>query len=213
MFFAANGVKLLEGGWFPLVIAVVVAFLMLTWRAGVRLVEKARAHQREDEDAFVKRLDNAVDCRTQGIGAFLSAATSGIPLALTQHVRHSRALQTRLVLVSVVTTETPFVAATERAETTEIGDNLHRVILRFGFMEDINIPRGLATSKLFNPQDLGEISYYIGHETVIADAAIAGIAPWREEIFVSIQRNTAPTGDSFCIPSNQLVVVGTEVQI
>jgi KUP system potassium uptake protein len=73
VFFAANGVKLLEGGWFPLVIAIVVAFLMLTWRSGVRLVEQARAHQREGEDAFIKRLDQAVDCRTQGIGAFLRA--------------------------------------------------------------------------------------------------------------------------------------------
>lgn len=213
VFFAANGVKLLEGGWFPLVIAIIVAFLMLTWRSGVRLVEQARVHLREDEGAFIKRLDKAVDCRTQGIGAFLSAATTGIPLALTQHVRHNRALQARLALISVVTTEAPFVSDAERAETSAIADNLHRVILRFGFMEDINIPRGLAAAGLFRPTQLEDISYYIGQETIIADAAIAGIAPWREEIFVSMQRNTTPTGDSFCIPSHQLVVVGTEVRI
>jgi KUP system potassium uptake protein len=213
VFFAANGVKLLEGGWFPLIIAVVVAFLMLTWRSGVRLVEQSRAHLREDEGEFINRLDEAVDCRSQGIGAFLSAATTGIPLALTQHVRHNRALQTRLALVSVVVTETPFVPELKRAETKEICTNLHRVVLRFGFMENIDIPGGMAASSLFTAQELEEISFYIGQETIISDAKVAGMAPWREEIFVSMQRNTAPTGNSFCIPSQQLVVVGTEVRI
>lgn len=213
VFFAANGVKLLEGGWFPLVIAVVVAFLMLTWRSGVRLVEQSRAHQREGEDTFVHRLDRAVDCRTKGVGAFLSAATSGIPLALTQHVRHNRALQERVVLVSVQVVETPFVPGHDRAEISLICANVHRVILSFGFMENINIPSGLAATELFDADQLEEVSYYIGQETIIADTRIAGMAPWREKIFVSMQRNTAPTGDSFCIPSHQLVVVGTEVRI
>jgi KUP system potassium uptake protein len=213
VFFAANGIKLLEGGWFPLLIAAVIAFLMLTWRAGVQLVERARADQREQEGAFVERLCDAVDCRTAGIGVFLSAATTGIPLALTQHVRHNRALHRRVALVSVVVTETPCVSDADRAETKPICTNLHRVILRFGFMEHVNIPHGLAAAALFEPEELKEISYYIGQETVIADADIAGLAAWREEIFVSMQRNTAPTGDSFCIPSHQLVVVGTEVRI
>jgi len=213
VFFAANGVKLVEGGWFPLVIAIAVAFLMLTWRSGVRLVEMSRAHQREDEEYFVQRLDGSVDCRTNGIGAFLSAATTGIPLALTQHIRHGRSLQKRVVLVSVVVVETPYVPTETRAEISKVCDNMDRVILSFGFMEDINIPDGLAASGLFDSGEFTEVSYYIGQETIIADADISGMAPWREEIFVSMQRNTAPTGNSFCIPSQQLVVVGTEVRI
>jgi len=213
VFFAANGAKLIEGGWFPLVIAIAVAFLMLTWRSGVRLVEQARAHQREDENTFVRRLDEAVDCRTKGVGAFLSAATTGIPLALTQHVRHNRALQERLALVSVVVAETPFVPADDRAEISVVCAGINRVILNFGFMEDVDIPGGIASSKLFETKELEEISYYIGQETIISDAKITGMAPWREEVFVSMQRNTAPNGDFFRIPSRQLVVVGTEVRI
>ena len=213
VFFAANAIKLLEGGWFPLVIAGVIAFLMLTWRTGVRLVEAARAHLREDEAAFLAGLDKAAPCRTDGIGAFLSAAPTGVPLAMTHHIRHNRSIQKRLALVSVTMVDTPFVAEGERATVIPLGSGIDRVILRFGFMDDVAIPEGLACSGLFTPTELDEISYYIGRETVIADPRIPGMAQWREALFVSMQRNTAPTGSSFCIPSKQLVEIGTEVRI
>ncbi|WP_267382820.1 MULTISPECIES: KUP/HAK/KT family potassium transporter [unclassified Sphingomonas] len=213
VFFAANAIKLLEGGWFPLLIAGIIAFLMLTWRTGVRLVEAARAHLREDEGSFLAKLDQAAPCRSDGIGAFLSAAPNGVPLAMTHHVRHTRSLQKRLALVSVSMTDMPFVADAERATVTRLAPDIDRVILRFGFMDDVAIPHGLACSGLFTATELEEISYYIGRETVIADPRIPGMAPWREALFVSMQRNTAPTGSSFCIPSRQLVEIGTEVRI
>lgn len=213
VFFAANATKLLEGGWFPLLIAAVIAFLMLTWRTGVRLVEASRAHLREDEATFLRTLDTAAPCRTEGIGAFLSAARTGVPLALTQHVRHNRALQKRLVLVSVTMTDQPFVTDVERATVSRLAPGIDRVILRFGFMDTVTIPKGLACTGLFTETELDDISYYIGRETVVADPGLPGMPPWREALFVSMQRNTAPTGSSFCIPSRQLVEVGTEVRI
>ena len=213
VFFAANAIKLLEGGWFPLLIAGIIAFLMLTWRTGVRLVEAARAHLREDEGSFLAKLDQAAPCRSDGIGAFLSAAPNGVPLAMTHHVRHTRSLQKRLALVSVSMTDMPFVTDAERATVTRLAPDIDRVILKFGFMDDVAIPHGLACSGLFTATELEEISYYIGRETVIADPRIPGMAPWREALFVSMQRNTAPTGSSFCIPSRQLVEIGTEVRI
>ncbi|WP_174292022.1 potassium transporter Kup [Sphingomonas bacterium] len=213
VFFAANAMKLLEGGWFPLLIAGVIAFLMLTWRTGVGLIEQARAHLREDEAAFLAKLDEAAPCRSDGIGAFLSAAPTGVPLAMTHHVRHNRALQKRLALVSVTMTDRPFVTDAERATVTRLAPDIDRVVLRFGFMDDVAIPKGLACAGLFTAAELDEVSYYIGRETVIADAGIRGMAPWREALFISMQRNTAPTGSSFCIPSQQLVEIGTEVRI
>jgi KUP system potassium uptake protein len=213
VFFAANAIKVLEGGWFPLLIAGVIAFLMLTWRTGVRLVETARAHLREDEATFLAKLDCAAPCRSDGIGAFLSAAPTGVPLAMTHHVRHNRSLQKRLALVSVTMTDTPFVSDAERSTVKRLAPDIDRVILRFGFMDDVAIPQGLACTGLFTAAELDDISYYIGRETVIADPRIPGMAPWREALFVSMQRNTAPTGSSFCIPSHQLVEIGTEVRI
>ena len=213
LFFAANATKLLEGGWFPLLIAAALAFLMLTWRTGVRLVEAARAHLREDETTFLARLAQSAPCRTEGIGVFLSAAPAGVPLAMTHHVRHNRSLQKRLALVSVTMTDAPFVVDVERATVTRLAPDIDRVVLKFCFMEAVAIPQGLACSALFNPTELAEVSYYIGRETVIADPRIPGMAAWRERLFVSMQRNTAPTGSFFCIPSQQLVEIGTEVRI
>lgn len=214
IFFAANATKLTEGGWFPLALAGLLAFLMLTWRSGVALVEAARVDEREDEAAFIKRLTGDRVARTPGIAAFLSNARSGIPLALSHHLRHNRALQTRVFLVSVETTETPFVADNERVTVTRLSDDMERVVLRFGFMEDLDVPHGLRCADLkISQAQIDELSYYIGHETVIADPHVPGMVPWREALFVSMQRNTAPTGSSFCIPSKQVVEVGTEIRI
>ncbi|WP_254603164.1 potassium transporter Kup [Sphingomonas bacterium] len=214
LFFSANAVKLFEGGWFPLLIAGVIAFVMLTWRTGVRLVENARMHLREEEGVFIGALTEGGKClRTDGIGAFLSASVDGVPLSLSHHVRHNRALQKRIVLISVQTVEKPFVGDDDRVVVRHLADGIDRVILHFGFMEDLAIPDGLAGAGLFGADEMERISYYIGRETVIVDRRIAGMAPWREALFVSMQRNTAPTGSSFCIPSSQLVEIGTEVRI
>ena len=214
VFFAANGAKLLEGGWFPLLLAGLIAFLMLTWRAGLKQVEAARARHRQDETAFLARVEEKGIARTPGVGAFLSATTHGIPLSLSVHVRHNRALQQRVLLVSVVTCETPFVDEADRAKVTRVSDNVERVVLRFGFMEDHDIPAGLRAAPVrLSEQELGEMSYYIGHETVVVDRAVPGMAPWRESLFVSMQRNTAHTGSSFCLPSDQLIEIGTEARI
>ncbi len=213
VFFAANSLKLLQGGWFPLVIAGLIAFLMLTWRQGVLLVEHARAHLREDETAFMARLDEAAPCRTKGTGAFLSAAPAGIPLSLTEHIRHNRSLQKRVILMSVTTVEKPQVADDARAKVTPIGDGVDRVELHYGFMEALDIPGALAIAELADVGELDDVSYYLGRETVIADPKIPGMAPWRERLFVSMHRNTSPTGSSFGIPSVQVVEIGTEVRI
>ncbi|WP_174278543.1 potassium transporter Kup [Sphingomonas bacterium] len=214
VFFAANSTKLLEGGWFPLLIAGLIALLMLTWREGVILVERRRAGERQDEAVFLDRLTAGPVARTPGVGAFLSAATHGIPLSLTTHLRHNQALQERVLLVSVMTCETPFVAPERRAAVTRVADDVTRVVLHFGFMETIDIPRGLRDAPVrLSEEEMKRLSYYIGHETVIADRGIPGMARWREALFVSLQRNTASTGSSFCIPSDQLVEIGTEVRI
>ncbi len=214
VFFAANATKLFEGGWFPLLLAGLVAFLMLTWRSGLTLVEAARARHRQDEAAFLARVEEKGVARTPGVGAFLSAAATGIPLSLSVHVRHNRALQERVLLVSVMTCETPFVDEADRAKVTRIADDVERVVLHFGFMEDFDIPAGLRAADVrLSEAELAEMSYYIGHETVIADPRVPGMAPWRESLFVSMQRNTAHTGSSFGLPTDQLVEIGTEVRI
>ncbi len=214
IFFSANATKIVEGGWFPLVIAAVIAFLMLTWREGVALVERARAAQREDEAEFVRGLSVDKLVRLPGDAAFLSASPSGIPLSLSHHLRHNRALQKRVLLVSVVTHEEPYIVDSERATVTYLDEGFERVVLNYGFMEQLDIPAGIALARTcIAPEALADISYYIGHEAVIASAKVKGMATWRERLFVAMQRNTTPNGNVFCIPSRQVVVVGLEIEI
>jgi KUP system potassium uptake protein len=214
VFFSSNAAKLLEGGWFPLVLASVVAFLMLTWRRGIMLVEQARVGLRESEDDFIAMLDQQAIARVPGVAAFLSASTTGIPLALTTHVRHNKALQRCVLLVSVMTEEVPTMADERRVETHPLRAGLWRVILRFGFMEDLDIPDRLRDAQIdIDPTDLPSISYYIGHETIIPAREVAGMWPWREALFVWMQRNATPTGASFGIASRQLISTGTEIRI
>lgn len=213
-FFSANALKLFDGGWFPLLIAGVITFLMLTWHRGLQLLEAARAERRLDERRFITALEDKAVCRVPGTAAFLSASCTGIPLSLSIHLKHNKALQERVLLVSVVTEEVPFVSIEERAVVSELASGFERVVLKFGFMEIQNIPRGLSTARIcISPRELDETSYYIGHETVIPDFSLEGMWQWREAVFMWMQRNSAATGTSFGIPSGQLVEIGTEIRI
>ena len=213
-FFGANAVKLFEGGWYPLTIAGVITFLMLTWRRGVQLVDIARAQRRIEEAQFIAALEAKSVIRISGTAAFLSAVRSGIPLSLATHLRHNKALQDTVLLVSVVTEEVPVVDPENRAEVHVLSAGFERVILRFGFMESPDIPAGLRCARTCaSAADLADATYYIGHETVIADQKVRGMAKLRESIFVWMQRNVTPTGASFGIPSESLVELGTEIRI
>ncbi|WP_227438767.1 potassium transporter Kup [Methylobacterium sp. W2] len=216
VFLGANSVKLFEGGWFPLVLAGFVAFLMLTWRKGNLLVEEARTTLRQPEAEFIAQLRREPPIILPGNAAFLSSATSGIPLHLSRFVERSHALHKRILLVTALYEEAPSVPQTERAEVTEITPDIFRLVLHYGFMEDASIPDGLRCAvecgtlpKAF----LDDLTIFIGHETIIPKSDDRGMATWRETIFAFLLRNAEATGAQFCIPTRQLVEVGTEIEI
>src|SRR5229473_3365021 len=126
IFFAANSTKLHEGGWFPLLLAAVIAFLMLTWRSGVRLVERARGALRQPEEDLIETAINKCRARLSGTAVFLAAAPNGVPLALTQFVKHNHVLHQRVVLVTVLIEESPRIADEDRAEIIEIVEGITR---------------------------------------------------------------------------------------
>ena len=144
VFFAANSTKFLEGGWFPLLLAGVIAFLMLTWRSGVRLVERARAKLRQPEEDLIETAVSRCQARLPGTAVFLASAPKGVPLALTLFVKHNHVLHQRVVLVTVLIEEAPRIADEDRAEVIEIIEGITRVILHFGFMQYPTIAEGLG---------------------------------------------------------------------
>ena len=143
IFFAANSVKLHEGGWFPLLLAGIIAFLMLTWRSGVKLVERARGKLRQPEEDLIETAVNKCHARLPGTAVFLASTPNGVPLALTQFVKHNRVLHERVLLVTVLIEESPRIADEDRAEMIEIIPGITRVILHYGFMQYPTIYEGL----------------------------------------------------------------------
>src|SRR4030088_2421311 len=203
IFFAANSTKLFEGGWFPLLLAALIAFLMLTWRSGVKLVERARGKLRQPEEDLIETAVSRCQARLASTAVFLASTPNGVPLALAQFVKHNHVLHQRVVLVTVLIEEAPRIADEDRAEVIEVIEGITRVILHYGFMQYPTIFDGL---KLACQQgklpgiDLTEITYYIGRETIIPREDVPGMWVWRETLFAFPHREPAPSGRVFGRP-------------
>jgi KUP system potassium uptake protein len=216
IFFAANSTKLLEGGWFPLLLAGAVAFLMLTWRSGVKLVEGARGKLRQPEEDLIETAVDKCHARLSGTAVFLASAPNGVPLALTQFVKHNHCLHQRVVLVTVLIEELPRIPDEDRAEVIEVIPGITRVILHYGFMQYPTIYQGLALACRQDKLpgiDLTDITYYIGRETIIPSEDIPGMWLWRENVFAFLQRNAERSAAFFGVPTKQVVEFGTEIEI
>jgi KUP system potassium uptake protein len=216
IFFAANSTKLFEGGWFPLLLAGAVAFLMMTWRGGVKLVEQARAKLRQPEEDLIETAVSKCHARLTGTAVFLASTPSGVPLALTQFVKHNHCLHQRVVLVTILIEEQPRISEEARADVAEISPGITRVILHYGFMQFPTIFKGLKLAceqgKLTGI-NLSDITYYIGRETIIPREDIPGMWMWRESLFAFLQRNAERTAAFFDVPASQVVEFGTEIEI
>jgi KUP system potassium uptake protein len=216
LFFAATSTKLFEGGWFPLLIAALVSFVMITWRQGEHIMDGVRLALRQSTQQFIAGLRQDPPLRLPGTAVVLGRPGPGVPLMLTQNVRHNRVLHEHTLQVGVSITETPRVPDEERATVTALDSGLTRVELRFGFMERPDVPSGLATAatqgKLALP-DPGGMTYYAGHETVVALGLSPQMARWREALFAFMHRNAQRPAVYFSIPCAQVMEIGVEFEI
>jgi KUP system potassium uptake protein len=216
VFFASTSTKLLEGGWFPLLIAFAIAFLMLTWRKGEEVMDALRLEIRERSQRFVESLRANPPARIPGTAIVLGRMAKGVPLALSHNVNCNRTLHQNVLLVAVAVTETPRAPDDDRIRVASIADGITRTELRFGFMEQPNVPEGLAEAMARGriPNfDLGRAIYYTGHETVIPLGKRPGMARWREAIFAFMHHNAQRPGAYFKIPSAQIMEIGLEFEI
>ena len=216
VFVAANATKLFDGGWFPLGLAIFVAFLMLTWRHGARLVEEARSRLRQPEDEFLSTLLAAPPLRLPGTAAVFTAATSGVPLALTHHMKHNRVLHERVLLISGLTTQKPKEAPEDRVKVIDMGGGICRIVFFFGFMELPNIADALCDACLlahFADVDVTKLTYYFRRETIISGERSDGMASWRKKLFSAMHLNTHRHAAYYGVPASQVVEIGLEVEI
>src|ERR1700750_3033296 len=216
IFFAANSTKLFEGGWFPLVLAGAVAFVMLTWRSGAKLVEGAHRNLRQPVEDLIETATSGCQARLPGTAVFLASAAKRVPLALTQFIQHNHVMPELIFLLTVVTEETPRVTDEGRVDVIEVIKGITRVILHFGFMQYPTIYQGLVLAcqqgKLPGI-DLTDITYYIRRETIIPREDVPGMWLWRENVFAFLQRNAERSAAFFGVPTKQVVEFGTEIEI
>ena len=212
-FFGANLLKVEHGGWFPLALGILVFTVMTTWRRGRELVLRQLQHGGLALQPFIASIGEYPPTRVPGTAVFMTANPAAVPHALLHSLKHFKALHARNVLLNVETLETPYAERAERVEIRDLGHSFHRVTLRFGFMEDPDVPDALAACAQHGlPFDMMDTTFFLSRETVIATRR-PGMARWRDKLFAFLSRNALPATAFFHIPGNRLVELGTQVEI
>ncbi len=213
-FFSANAIKIPYGGWFPLAAGAIIFLLLTTWKRGRSLLSEQLARDAMPVDVFLDSVCRSVP-RVSGTAIFLTGTTEGVPIALLHNLKHNKVLHERVVLLTVQVEDIPVVSAEHRLESRSLAGNFHRVILRYGFTEEPNIPKALANA---NREALGffyepmTISYFLSRETIIPSDG-AGMASWREHLFAWMARSATSAMDFFHLPCNRVVELGSQVEI
>jgi KUP system potassium uptake protein len=212
-FLGANLLKILHGGWLPLVIAALLFTLMTTWKTGRRLVSErltARAFPLED---FVAAIAATPPTRVSGTAVFMTAQPRGTPPALAHNLRYNKILHERVIVLTVTTAPVPSVAAADQISVQSYGHGVYNVRARYGFMQDPNVPEALALAQNAGVEmDLDDMIYFLGRETIIITEN-RGMATWRERIFVLMARNAVRATAFFRLPPERVVELGVQVEM
>jgi KUP system potassium uptake protein len=213
-FFLANLTKIAEGGYVPLLLAALVYSVMMIWHWGAVSVGKRVRESVMPITEFMKMLDTCHIARVPGTAVFLTRTHSDAPPVMVWHVKHNRALHEKLLVVSIEMQSVPWVHEGARLKLELTGPNFWRGIARFGFMERPDMPALLLQANACGcGLDLHDVTYYVGHETVIAREDHQGVPRWVERLFSFMQRNSAHVSDYFRLPADHVVEIGREIAI
>jgi KUP system potassium uptake protein len=212
VYFLSNLTKFADGGWFPLLVAAIAFTLLTTWARGRTLVHRRLGHANMPVPIFVKSVEHGIH-RVRGTAVYLTASKEGVPPSLLHNLKHNQVLHESILLLTVSVLDVPHVREEDRVDVEEMGCGMKRVILRYGFSEDPDIPAALAAARpILGPLPPMTTSYFISRQTVIA-AKKPGMAKWRERIFAWMVRNSATAMEFFKLPPNRVVELGSQVEI
>jgi KUP system potassium uptake protein len=212
-FFAANLLKLFQGGWLPILIGAMLFAMMTTWKTGRRLVAERLEARSVPLKEFVGAVATTPPRRVRGTAAFMTAQTMGTPPALAHNLRYNKVLHECIVVLSVRTLQSPHVPAKHRISVQPIGEGVYDVWLQYGFMEDPDVPADLARSRQFGvPITVEDLTYFLGRETIVVTSH-PGMAMWRERLFVLMTRNATRATAFFRLPPERVVELGVQVEM
>ena len=212
IFFAANALKIPEGGWLPPIIALGVITLMDTWRRGRRVhLEKVR-EESLPLSLFLERADKSTT-RVSGLGVFLCSRTDIVPGALLHNLKHNKVLHERVVICNVVVEDTPFVAPDQRIEVEKLGKGFYTVRIHHGFYETPDVPQALEDARRFGlALDVDTATFFIGRETLVP-AEKSELSAWRNRLYRAIAGTALSPARFYNLPTNRVVELGTQVSI
>lgn len=212
-FFSSNLLKLLDGGWFPLLIAAGVFTVMLTWKDGRRLLNKKLAADAIDLTSFLEAVFVSPPTRVAGTAVFLTAAPGTVPNAMLHNLKHNKVLHEVNLFVTVVNHEVPWIGMDKRLELEALGHDCWQVVVNYGFKNDPDLPRALQlmTGRGFELEPMST-SYFLSRDT-IAPTLGSGMAPWREKLFAQMHLNASAAADFLKLPSNSVVELGSKIEI
>ncbi|MFO1424346.1 MAG: potassium transporter Kup [Candidatus Competibacteraceae bacterium] len=212
-FFSANALKIGHGGWITLLIAAAVFTLMITWKDGRKLLNQRLRESAMPLDIFLQSLTHGSTLRVPGTAVFLTSNPNGVPNALLHNMKHNKVVHERLVLLTVTPEEIPRLEDRERVTVHDLGHNTWRIVVRYGFIENPDLPHALA---LCEPHGLSfemmDTTFFLGRATLIPTTR-AGMALWREKLFAGLFRNATRPMEFFRIPYNRVVEMGTQVEL
>ncbi|HKX94982.1 MAG TPA: potassium transporter Kup [Methylibium sp.] len=213
VFFAANFVKIIDGGWFPLVIGAAMFTLMMTWKQGRRLMSERLRDDAIDLPSFLEAVFVNPPTRVAGTAVFLSAERGSTPNALLHNLKHNKVLHEQNLFVTVKHHEVPWVPFSKRVELESLGRCCWQVTLHFGFKNEPDVPEALQliAGRGVVLDDM-ETSYFLSRDIVIPTIG-GGMALWREKLFASMHRNAAAVADFLNLPTNRVVELGSKVEI
>jgi KUP system potassium uptake protein len=211
-FWAANIVKVPDGGWVPLVVAAFMFTIMTTWKRGRQLLYQRLETGSLPLDTFINNVLEHPPIRVPGTAIFMSSNPTGTPSALLHNLKHNKVLHERVVFLKVVTNEIPVVAPGDRVDVESFGHNFYRITLHYGFTEDPDVPAALKNvpGMKFNIMDT---TFFLGGERLIATSRRRGMALWREKLFVWMSQNARGATSFFCLPPNRVVEVGAQIEL
>ena len=212
-FFGANLLKVLHGGWVPLVIATLVFSLLSTWKTGRMVLGKRLRERAYPFDLFLKDLNRTRPHRVPGTAIFMTGSGAGVPPTLIHNLRHNKVLHANIVLLTVTTEDVPHVSRERAIELEPLSAGFFRVTLRYGFMEEPGVPEAISEARARGlPIDKDDITYFLGRETLLP-ANHPGMAPWREKLFALMSRNAMRATAFFRIPPERVVELGMQVEL
>ena len=211
-FLGANALKIRDGGWVPLAIAISILAVMTTWKRGRQILAELMRRSSMPLDLLLADIGRKPLVRVSGTAVFLTSDAEGAPVVLLHHLKHNKVLHKQVVLLSIVSADVPEVDDSERVHVTQLDHGFYRVLARYGFMETPNVPQVMAMSA-----DQGlhtrrqETSYFLGRERLIPTGK-SRMVRWRKKLFAFLSRNALSATEFFGIPSNRVVELGAQIE-